>query len=143
MTGPVVVVLVGLGVEEVVEEVGVVPERVLVVGRAVEARGAGGAVGLWTGAVAAGEGVLVAPRDGLVGDVRGSLVEAAGVSTAPGGGVSGSAVVAPAALEPDSMNGKAARAVRPPTQSSMRLGSGVNEVRRREPRPWCRSTSRT
>lgn len=94
-----------------------------------------------------GDGVRVAPRDGLVGDVReGTGVEVvvpAGVSTAPAGAGSGSAEVAPAALDPESMNGNAARAVRPATQSRTRPGNGLAEERCRARSARCRSTSRT
>ena len=93
-----------------------------------------------------GDGVRDAPRDGLVGDVRdgtGVDVGPAGVSTAPAGALSGSAEVDPAALDSESMNGNAASAVSPATQSRTRPGSGFADDRCLARSARCRSTSRT
>jgi hypothetical protein len=140
ITGPVVVVVVGLGVDVAVGEVALVADPV--VERGVEVVGVGVAAVRRADVVLDGEGVRVELREGAVGEVRGVAGVPEGVSTAPGRATSGSAVVAPAALVPDNMNGNATRAVRPPTQSSTNPGSGFTDPPRRDRRPWWRSTSR-
>ncbi|MFC8503011.1 hypothetical protein ACFUC1_11645 [Pedococcus sp. NPDC057267] len=141
MGAVVVVDVLGFGAVVVADEVWEVTTGVDVV------TGRGVVLGAAAADVALGDGVRAAPRDGLVGDVRvGTGVEDGedvGDPTDPPAGALGSAEVDPAALDSESMNGNAARAVRPATQSSTRPGKGLADERCRARSARCRSTSRT